>query len=178
MDYFEALKTSSDTRNPEFYAHSPVPVPKDTKNVGSIISYIKATCDDLYFTSDSDEPVEVYQLSAAGLSMLEADIDKLSLPSAKDFAVFVAGDVTTAEEGFIMEKLPVSQFFARLCGQQVSERQRKLAKSLECAFAKLTSTPGTASAYYRIGFLPNIEVYVVMLIDGQIVGIKTLSVET
>ncbi|KAJ2745771.1 hypothetical protein GGI20_001888 [Coemansia sp. BCRC 34301] len=178
MDYFEALKTSSDTKNPSFYAHSPVPVPKDTKNIGSIIAYIKATCDDLYFTSDSDEPVEVYQLSAAGLSVLEADIDKLALPSAKDFAVFVAGNVTAAKEGFVTEKLPVTRFFSKLCGQQVSERQRKLAKSLECAFAKLTSTPGTASAYYRIGFLPNIEVYVVMLIDGQIVGIKTLSVET
>ncbi|KAJ2491489.1 hypothetical protein IWW37_002264 [Coemansia sp. RSA 2050] len=177
MDYFEALKTSDD-RNPSFYAHSPVPVPKDISNIGSVISYIKATCDDLYFTSDSDEPVEVYQLSAVGLSALEADSDKLSLPSAKDFAVFVAGDITTKEEGFMAEKLPVSRFFSKLCGQQVSERQKRLAKSLESAFAKLTSVPGTESAYYRIGFLPNVEVYVVMLIDGQIVGIKTLSVET
>ncbi|KAJ2832426.1 hypothetical protein FBU31_002076 [Coemansia sp. 'formosensis'] len=177
MDYFEALKTS-DTSNPSFYAHSPVPVPKDISDIGSVIAYIKATCDDLYFTSDSDEPVEVYQLSAAGLSMLEADSDKLSLPNAKDFAVFVAGEVTTAEEGFMAEKLPVSRFFSRLCGQQASERQKRLAKSLESAFAKMTSIPGTESAYYRIGFMPNVEVYVVMLIDGQIVGIKTLSVET
>ncbi|KAJ2002425.1 hypothetical protein GGI04_000153 [Coemansia thaxteri] len=176
MDYFEALKTSEST-SPEFYAHSPVPVPK-SNSVGDAIDYIKHTCDDLYFTSDSDEPVELYQLSAAGLHMLEADVDKLTLPSAKDFALFVAGSVTTAEEGFVAEKLPVSGFFARLCNQQVTERQKRLAMSLDRAFAKLTSTPGTGSAYYRIGFPPNIELYVVMLIDGQVVGIKTLSVET
>ncbi|KAJ1988633.1 hypothetical protein GGI25_004930 [Coemansia spiralis] len=176
MDYFEALKTS-ESHDPEYYAHSPLPLPKGN-DVGEILNYIKHTCDDLYFSSESDEPVEVYQLSNAGLHLLESDVDKLTLPSAKDFAVFVAGSVTPFDEGFVSEKHPVEKFFGPLCNQQVSERQRRLAKSLEGMFEKLAGTPGAASAYYRIGFPPNIEVYVVMLIDGQAIGIKTLSVET
>ncbi|KAJ2077368.1 hypothetical protein H4R24_005172 [Coemansia sp. RSA 988] len=176
MDYFEALKTSKNQQN-GYCAHSPIPLPKEN-DVGSVINYIKHTCDDLYFTSDSDEPVEVYQLSGTGLQALEADIDKLTLPKAKDFATFAAGNVTPFEEGFVSEKKPVDDFFKRLRNQQVSERQKHLAISLEAAFKKLTSMPGTDAACYRIGFPPNIEVYVVMLIDGQVVGIKTLSVET
>ncbi|KAJ2806343.1 hypothetical protein H4R20_001723 [Coemansia guatemalensis] len=176
MDYFEALKTSKHHEH-EYYAHSPIPLPKNN-DVGSVINYIKRTCDDLYFTSDSDEPVDVYQLSGTGLQALEADSDKLKLPDAKDFATFTAGNVTPFEEGFVSEKKPIDEFFKLLCNQQVSERQKHLAKSLEAAFKKLTSKPGTDAACYRIGFPPNIEVYVVMLIDGQIVGIKTLSVET
>ncbi|PIA16026.1 hypothetical protein COEREDRAFT_81479, partial [Coemansia reversa NRRL 1564] len=169
MDYFEALKTSK-SQQPEYYAHSPIPPPKDN-DVGSVINYIKKTCDDLYFTSESDEPVDVYQLSATGLQALEADIDKLKLPDAKDFATFSAGNITPYEKGFVSEKKSVDNFFKLLCNQQVSERQKHLAKSLEAAFKKLTSSPGTDAACYRIGFPPKIEVYVVMLIDGQVVGI-------
>ncbi|KAJ1884513.1 hypothetical protein LPJ66_010575 [Kickxella alabastrina] len=176
MDYFEALKTSPSS-TAGAYAHSPIPVPKAT-DIGSVVSYIKANCTDLYFTSDSDEPVEVYQLSPAGLHMLEGDADKLSLPSAPAFAEFIAGNVTPNEDGFVAERRPLGDFFKRLCGQQVSERQRKLAESLEAGFAQLTKEPGCEGAYYRVGVLPNIEVYVVMLVDGQVVGLKTLSVET
>ncbi|KAJ1733095.1 hypothetical protein LPJ61_001726, partial [Coemansia biformis] len=50
--------------------------------------------------------------------------------------------------------------------------------SLAAAFRKLTSEPGTDAACYRLGIPPSIEVYVVMLIDGQVIGIKTLSVES
>ncbi|KAJ2548377.1 hypothetical protein EV175_004855 [Coemansia sp. RSA 1933] len=176
MDYFEALKTS-ESQDPEYNAHSPIPLPKGD-NVGEVLNYIKHTCDDLYFTSDSDEPVEVYQLSGAGLHLLESSVDKLQLPDAHDFAIFVAGSTTPFDEGFVAERLPVRQFFGRLCNQQVSERQKRLARALENAFSSWTATPGAESAYYRVGFAPNIEVYVVMLIDGQAVGIKTLSVET
>ncbi|KAJ2232131.1 hypothetical protein H4R99_003430 [Coemansia sp. RSA 1722] len=177
MDYFESIKTPP-TPELDHQAHSPIPIP-EAKDIGSVITFIKKTCDDLYFTSDSDEPVELYQLSSAGLQMLESDADKLTLPNADDFAEFVAGTVTPHEEGFVAEKRPVGEFFARLCSQQVSERQKKLAESLETSFEKLSAAdPGSSAAYYRVGFLPNIEVYVVMLIDGQVVGIKTLSVET
>ncbi|KAI9470333.1 hypothetical protein LPJ78_003746 [Coemansia sp. RSA 989] len=174
MDYFEALKTSNEASH---VAHSPLPLPS-SHNVGDVINYIKHTCDDLYFSSDSDEPVQVYQLSNTGLQALEADIDKLKLPSAHDFAVFVAGDIVPTEEGFISEKRPVSWFFERLCNQQIDDRQKRLAQALRHAFAKLTEEPGTDLACYRVGIVPNIEVYVVMLIDGQVVGIRTLSVET
>ncbi|KAJ1662905.1 hypothetical protein IW140_002788 [Coemansia sp. RSA 1813] len=176
MDYFEALKTSA-SQDPSYHAHSPVPLPKGDK-VGEVINYIKHTCDDLYFTSDSDEPVEVYQLSGAGLHLLESSADKLRLPDAKDFAIFVAGSATPFDEGFVAERLPVQKFFKPLCKQQVSDRQKRLAMALENAFTVWTQTPGSEAAYYRVGFAPNIEVYVVMLIDGQVVGIKTLSVET
>ncbi|KAI8322713.1 hypothetical protein GQ54DRAFT_259407 [Martensiomyces pterosporus] len=176
MDYFEALKTSA-TEDPKFYAHSPVP-PPGANDIGGIINFIKRTCDDLYFTSDSDEPVEVYQLSAVGLHSLEADVDKLTLPSAHDFAVFITGDVSASEEGFVAEKLPIDRFFDKLQLQQLTERQKRLAASLADTFSREASTPGTSAAYYRVGIPPNIELYVVMLIDGQIVGIKTLSVET
>ncbi|KAJ1814424.1 hypothetical protein LPJ56_004859 [Coemansia sp. RSA 2599] len=176
MDYFEALKTPP-TPQLDHQAHPPIPAP-DAKDIGSVISFIKETCDDLYFTSDSDEPVELYQLSGAGLQMLESGADKLTLPNAHDFAEFVAGAVTPHEEGFVAEKRPVGEFFARLCAQQVSEQQKRLAESLEASFQKLPADPGSSAAYYRVGFLPNIEVYVVMLIDGQVLGIKTLSVET
>ncbi|KAJ1730720.1 hypothetical protein LPJ72_004327 [Coemansia sp. Benny D160-2] len=176
MDYFEALKTSEST-DPSYRAHSPVPVPKG-ENVGEVINYIKHTCDDLYFSSESDEPVQVYQLSGAGLHLLESDVDKLQLPDAKDFAVFVAGNATPFDEGFVAERHPVDKFFKPLCNQQVSDRQKRLAGALEAAFGKWTQVPGSEAVYYRVGFPPNIEVYVVMLIDGQVVGIKTLSVET
>ncbi|KAJ2860467.1 hypothetical protein FB639_005631 [Coemansia asiatica] len=176
MDYFEAIKTPP-TPELDHEAHPPIPAPS-AKDVSSVLSFIKKTCDDLYFTSDSDEPVELYQLSSTGLQMLESDADKLTLPSAHEFAEFVAGVVTPGEEGFVAEKRPVGEFFARLCAQQVSEQQKRLARSLEALFMKLPADPGSSAAYYRVGFLPNIEVYVVMLIDGQVVGIKTLSVET
>ncbi|KAJ1727885.1 hypothetical protein LPJ61_004337, partial [Coemansia biformis] len=155
MDYFEALKTSRET-SPEYYAHSPVPVPS-SNDVGAVIKYIKQTCDDLYFSSESDEPVELYQLSGVGLQMLEADIDKLALPSAKDFAIFAAGDVATKEEGFVAERRPMDTFFRQLCSQQVAERQKRLAQSLAAAFRKLTSEPGTDAACYRLGIPPSIE---------------------
>ncbi|KAJ2356058.1 hypothetical protein IWW50_003426 [Coemansia erecta] len=176
MDYFEALKTSPE-QSPTHAVHSPVPLPS-AHNVAETINYIKHTCDDLYFTSDSDEPVSLYQLSSTGLQALEADIDKLKLPNAHDFAVFVAGDFAPTEEGFVAEKKPVDGFFERLCNQQVSDRQKQLAQSLKRAFDKMTEEPGSDSACYRVGILPNIEVYVVMLVDGQVVGIKTLSIET
>ncbi|KAJ1930413.1 hypothetical protein EC988_010041, partial [Linderina pennispora] len=140
--------------------------------------YIKATCDDLYFSSESDEPVELFQLSATGLQSMEADLDKLMLPSAHDFAVFVAGERSLEEEGFVCERHPIDMFFGQLRKHQVNERQKRLAASLEETFKKETSGPGCAGAYYRVGIPPNIEVYVVMLIDGQVVGLKTLSIET
>lgn len=174
MDYFEALKTSE---KQDFYAHSPVPPPKD-KSIGSVIKYIKETCDDLYFTSDTDEPVELYQLSAAGLHMLESGADKLSLPNAQQFAGFVAGAVTPLEDEFVAEKSPTEQFFKRLVNQQVSERQKRLGVSLQHMFEKLVGEPGTEAAYYRVGFPKHIEVYVVVLYDGQVIGLKTVSVET
>ncbi|KAJ2479432.1 hypothetical protein IWW56_003095 [Coemansia sp. RSA 2131] len=175
MDYFEALKTSRE-QSPTPAVHSPLPLPA-MHNVEETINYIKHTCSDLYFTSDSDEPVQIYQLSNPGLQALEASISKLSLPSAHDFAVFVAGDAENMED-FVAEKKPVAGFFERLCNQQVTEQQKQLAESLKRAFDVLTEEPGTGSACYRVGVLPNIEVYVVMLIDGQVVGIKTVSVET
>ncbi|KAJ2763291.1 hypothetical protein IWQ57_005600 [Coemansia nantahalensis] len=176
MDYFEALKTSHE-KSPEFYAHSPLPLPK-ANDVSAVIDYIKHTCDDLYFTGESDEPVELYQLSGVGLQMLESNSDKLSLPSAADFAAFAAGDAATAEEGFIAERRSADAFLSSLRSQQASVRQKHLAASLETAFHKLTGMPGTDRACYRLGIPPSIEVYVVMLIDGQVVGIKTRSVET
>ncbi|KAJ2159932.1 hypothetical protein GGF46_002659 [Coemansia sp. RSA 552] len=176
MDYFKALQTSHDA-SPE-RTHSPLPLPQDKKDVGAAISYIQHTCNDLYFSSDSDEPVELYQLSNTGLKALESDIDKLALPSARDFAVFVAGEHVMGEEGFVAEKKDVRGFFDRLTKQQITERQRQLAQSLEALFGSLATGPGTTSACYRVGIAPNIEVYVVMLVDGQVIGIKTLSVET
>ncbi|KAJ1720875.1 hypothetical protein LPJ53_004547 [Coemansia erecta] len=177
MDYFEALKTSPQpSAGPQ--AHEPLPLPQ-ANDVSSITSFIKHTCSDLYFTSDSDEPVSLYQLSNASLLSLEANASKLQLPSAADFAQLVGGTLTPHDEGFVAEKRPVREFFARLRGQQVGEAQGRLAESLEQAFDKVTAEEaGSSAAYYRVGFPPNIEVYVVMLVDGQAVGIKTLSVET
>ncbi|KAJ1939880.1 hypothetical protein FBU59_003978 [Linderina macrospora] len=177
MDYFEALKASERVADPQFHAHSPVPPPRPN-NVGDLIAYIRSTCDDLYFSSESDEPVELYQLSASGLQSMEADLDKLTLPSAHDFAVFITGERSLSDDGFVCEKHPIDVFFRQLRNHQVSERQKKLAEALEETFRKEVGEPGCSGAYYRVGIPPNIEVYVVMLIDGQVVGLKTLSIET
>ncbi|ORX73377.1 hypothetical protein DL89DRAFT_92080 [Linderina pennispora] len=123
MDYFEALKASERVSDPQFHAHSPVPPPRGN-NVGEIIKYIKATCDDLYFSSESDEPVELFQLSATGLQSMEADLDKLMLPSAHDFAVFVAGERSLEEEGFVCERHPIRHVLwpaAEAPGQRAAE---------------------------------------------------------
>ncbi|KAJ2397828.1 hypothetical protein GGI05_000433, partial [Coemansia sp. RSA 2603] len=123
--------------------------------------------------------VEVFQLSNASLRALEADASKLQLPSAAEFAQLVCGTLTPNDEAFVAEKRPVGEFFGRLCGQQVSAAQQRLAKALEQAFEKVVSEEaGAGAAYYRVGVPPTIEVYVVMLVDGQAVGIKTLSIET
>ncbi|KAJ2782309.1 hypothetical protein H4R18_002338 [Coemansia javaensis] len=181
MDYFEVLKTSQEPEPEqpagEYRAHTPLPLPA-ANDVDATVAYIEQTCAGLYFTSDSDEPVVLYRLLGDGLQTLEGRADKLALPSASAFATFVAGGAAASEPGFVSERRPVGDFFARLCSQQTSERQRHLAASLEAVFEHLGTQAGADAAYYRVGIAPDIEVYVVMLVDGQVVGIKTLSVET
>ncbi|KAJ2722837.1 hypothetical protein GGI07_003024 [Coemansia sp. Benny D115] len=182
MDYFEALKRSADEPTGDAEEQSiTLPEPPSMTSASDILGFIKKVCDGLYFSSDSDEPVELYQLSPASLQALESGADKLSLPSAKDFAELVAaGSLTQQSDGveFVAERRPVGEFFQRLCGQQVSEQQKQLAGALSDVFERTRGVAGAEVAYYRVGVAPSIEVYVVMLVDGQVVGIKTLSVET